>query len=70
MYTYGTRLRPPDIWCVPKTGLKEVSSSEFTADGRHYWGSAVYDRELTKEELEHYDMDQINTVMIYGIRED
>ena len=70
MYVYGTRLRPPDIWCVPKEGLKSVDCQEFEADGRHYWGNAVYTRELTKEELEHYDMDRINTVMIYEIRED
>ena len=70
MYTYGTWLRPPDIGCVPRDGLKEVGFQEFESGGRHYWGHAVYDRELTKEELEHYDMEQINTVMIYGIRED
>ena len=70
MYVYGTRLRPPDIWCVPKKGLKSVNSNEFESNGRHYWGNAVYDRELTEEELEEYDMERLNTILIYGIRED
>ena len=60
MYTYGTRLRPPDIGCVPKEGLREVSFEEFTACGRHYWGTASYDRKLTEEEKNNYDMDEMN----------
>ena len=59
MYVYGTRLRPPDIGCVPKTGLVGLDFNEFESDGRHYWGTASYCRELTKEELEYYDMDFI-----------
>ena len=59
MHVYGTRLRPPDIGCVPMDGLKEVGFQEFEKGGRHYWGTASYDRELTKEETEHYDMDEI-----------
>lgn len=59
MYVYGTRLRPPDIGCVPRAGLIEVNFNEFEVVGRHYWGTASYDRELTKTELEHYDMDEI-----------
>lgn len=59
MHVYGTRLRPPDIGCVPMDGLKEVGFQEFESDGRHYWGTASYDRELTKAELEHYDMDEL-----------
>ena len=59
MYVYGTRLRPPDIGCVPKDGLKKVSFEEFTDNGRHYWGTASYDRKLTEDECEHYDMDEM-----------
>ena len=59
MYVYGTWLRPPDIGCVPKEGLKEVSFEELVFEGRHYWGTASYDRELTKAEIEHYDMEKI-----------
>lgn len=59
MYVYGTRLRPPDIWCVPKEGLKEVEFTEFMAGGRHYWGTASYNRKLTEEEKTAYDMDEI-----------
>lgn len=59
MYMYGTRLRPPDIGCVPRCGLKEVRFEEFVSEGRHYWGTASYGRELTEEELEQYDMEKI-----------
>lgn len=59
MYVYGTRLRPPDIGCVPKTGLVDLDFNEFETADRHYWGTAGYCRKLTKEELEHYDMDFI-----------
>ena len=59
MYVYGTRLRPPDIGCVPKEGLEGVDFHEFEMAGQHYWGTAYYCRDLTKEELEHYDMDFI-----------
>ena len=58
MYVYGTRLRPPDIGCVPKEGLKEVDFTEFMACGRHYWGTASYNRKLTEEEKTAYDMDE------------
>lgn len=66
MYVYGTRLRPPDIGCVPKEGLKEVSFAEFESVGRHYWGTASYDRELTQEEMEQYDMDCVRHVYVNG----
>ena len=70
MYVYGTRLRPPGIGCVPRDGLKEVSFAEFESVGRHYWGTASYDRELTAEELEHYDMDCIYKAYVYGKMEE
>ena len=61
MYVYGTRLRPPDIGCVPAKGLKEVSFTEFSVGIRRYWGTASYNRKLTDEETERYDMDEIKT---------
>ena len=61
MYVYGTRLRPPDIGCVPKEGLIEVDFNEFEVNGRHYWGTATYGTELTEDKLWHYDMDLIRT---------
>ena len=59
MYVYGTRLRPPGPGCIPVRGLKDMDFTEFTVNGRHYWGTASYDRELMEAELEHYDMDKI-----------
>lgn len=59
MYTYGTRLRPPDIGCVPGYGVVDISFDEFKYNGRHYWGKVTYTRHLTEEELEEYEMDFI-----------
>ena len=59
MHTYGTRLRPPDIGCVPGYGMTDISFEEFVLNGRHYWGKVTYVRKLTEEEKDEYDMDEI-----------
>ena len=59
MYVYGTRLRPPGIGCLPRNGLKKVRFEEFDHGGRHYWGAGYYDRELTEEETDGYELDFI-----------
>lgn len=70
MYVYGTRLRPPDIGCVPKDGLQSVMFTEFEDSGRHYWGKAFYNRKLTDEETEHYDLDCIKIMFTDDETED
>ena len=56
-YCYLMRMRPPGPGAVPLEGLRMIDYDEEDKDGRHYWGHAYYKRELTKEEMEHYEMD-------------
>jgi len=37
-------------------GLIRCNNREIWYNGSHYWGESVYNRELTKEETDHYDM--------------
>ena len=64
-YVYGTRLRPPGPGAVPREGLTEVTSEEYRTPDRHYWGTATYDRVLTSEELDAYEMDLLYEHRIY-----
>ena len=56
-YTYKTLLRPPGPGAVPREGLIRTDETESWFGSQHYWGHAVYNRRLTKEETEHYDME-------------
>jgi len=52
-YKYGMRHRPFSIGCQPK-GTLRVEETE-----KPYYDIIVYDRELTKEELDRYELEQI-----------
>lgn len=52
-YKYGMRLRGFSIGCQPKDGLIK---REDDASGRYY-DILVYDRELSEQELEDYELD-------------
>ena len=54
-YVYGMKLRGFSPLCQPMNGLIGV---EVDHSGK-YWDIIVYDRELTKEELVDYDLDEI-----------
>jgi len=56
-YVYKMILRPPDPGAVPREGLIRVDDVESWKGSRRYWGHAVYDRRLSREETEHYDME-------------
>ena len=58
-YDYGMRLRPFSMGCQPMDGLIDVKP-ETTTGGKHYWNILVYSRELTKKELEDYELDNLN----------
>lgn len=59
---YSTLLRPPGPGAVPRDGLKDCGYTEHTTpSGHHAWGWAEYSRELTPEELHHYDMERTTT---------
>jgi hypothetical protein len=57
-YTYYCRLRPPFIGCQPRNGLIETNCNEIEHNSRNYWGTVIYNRELTESELYDYDLDK------------
>ena len=57
-FTYYYRLRPPSPGCQPKQGLLEMNGEKILHNDREYWGSCIYDRELSDKELYEYDLDK------------
>jgi len=57
-YIYYYRLRPPAPGCQPSKGLLEMTSDEIQHNNRTYWGSCIYDHELTDSQLYDYDLDK------------
>ena len=55
MYYYGMRLRGFSIGCQPMQGFIERQDDET---GK-YHDVLVYDRQLTKKELEDYELDYL-----------
>jgi hypothetical protein len=58
MYRYGMRLRGFSIGCQPMSGLVR---REDDTTGR-YHDVLVYDRQLTDQELEDYELDYLGEV--------
>lgn len=56
-YLYGMRLRPAGPGCQPMNGLLRIAPG-----GGRYHSLLIYDRKLTDEELEDYELDFINGV--------
>lgn len=54
-YKYGMRLRGFSIGCQPKTGFIERTDD---VSGRYY-DILAYDRRLTEQELEDYELDYL-----------
>ena len=58
-WAYMCLMRPPMPGAIPKNGLDSVDFRDgCSLSGHHYWGHAVYTRELTKEEIDHYDLER------------
>ena len=55
MYKYGMRLRGFSIGCQPMKGFVERQDD---TSGK-YWDILIYDRELTQQELEEYELDYL-----------
>lgn len=51
LYKYGMKLRPFSIGCQPKK-VYEVREDENNV----YWDILIYDRRLTMEEVNDYDL--------------
>lgn len=55
IYSYGMRLRGFSIGCQPKDGLVERRDDKSGL----YYDVLVYERKLTRKELEDYELDYI-----------
>lgn len=59
-FIYFTTLRPVSIGTYPKDGMvrfKNFDKRTYVPDiEREAWGYLEYDRELTREEMESYDL--------------
>lgn len=56
-HTYGMKMRPFGIGCQPMSGLTGTMIADKRKTG--YWSVIYYDRELTEEEIEKYELVKI-----------
>ena len=65
-YGYLCLMRPPMPGAVPREGLLQCKGKEGHSreSGHHYWGLAFYDRELTPEEIRHYDLERASLELL------
>ena len=60
IFRYGTLMRPPGPGAVPRKGLMQTIGKHFNAPTGHFcWGLAEYDRALTDEEINEYELEYI-----------
>lgn len=60
-WAYRCLMRPPTPGAIPREGLDRCDYCDGTTLGGHYfWGTAVYTRELTEEEIRDYDLEYIS----------
>ena len=61
VYRYALLMRPPCLGACPMNGMIRCSCEGGTApSGHHYWGWCEYSRELTAQEINDYEMEQIS----------
>lgn len=59
VYPYHCLMRPPTPGAVPIDGLAYVDNREGTTiSGHHFWGTAVYKRKLSPEEVERWELEE------------
>lgn len=60
-YRYATLMRPPMPGGIPRRGLVQTKDIEGTTPkGHHAWGWAEYDRELSEQEIDQYELEYIS----------
>lgn len=59
-YTYALCERPPGPGCQPMEGLISVSMEPKRYGSLFAWGTATYNRELTDQEKEDYEMTNVS----------
>lgn len=65
-FYYYMRMRPPTPGAMPREGLIEARGNEIWRNGSHYWGLVIYNRKLTAEEVNHYDLEFMKSVIMEG----
>lgn len=64
-FAYLCLMRPPAPGAIPREGLDFVDFKEGRSlSGHHYWGRAIYNRELTEDEIKHYDLEKATLVVL------
>ena len=59
LYGYLCLMLPPYPGAIPKDGIERVNFKEGRAlSGHFYWGRVMYSRELSEEEVRHYDLEK------------
>ena len=59
-YRCATLMRPPQLGAVPTEGLISVSCEPVdTPSGHHSWGWCEFNRMLSPEEVEHYELEYL-----------
>ena len=59
-HRYALLMRPPGPGALPGRGLVRAKGEHFKTPSGHFaWGWAEYDRELTDEEREDYELEEI-----------
>ncbi len=57
---YAFLMRPPMPGAMPREGLLECKEIRGTApSGHHAWGWADYDRQLSPEEIQNYELEYV-----------
>lgn len=56
MFKYLYRLRPPGPGCQPKNFI-ECQDCEINKNNRKYWGYVIYQKELSTNEIDDYDLE-------------
>lgn len=66
-HAYLCLMRPPTPGAIPRDGLERVDFKEGRSLlGRHYWGRVIYTRELSEEEMSHYDLEDTALCVLDG----
>lgn len=60
-YSYRCLMRPPMPGAIPRDGLCKVQDMVgiSSSSGHHYWGLVVYNRQLSDEEIKHFDLEPV-----------
>ena len=60
---YACLMRPHAPGTIPKDGITGIFYEEgSTMDGHHHWGHVEYNRRLTDQEVDDYELLYISTV--------